>query len=99
MNTIFCSQSTIAAAAPGSVCSQNVSPSSTPYITCSMWPVGDSSSAVVDVPGLRPSKYCVVSACSQVSRSGPVIVTTSRCDRSTNAWPATRARCSRRSDP
>ncbi len=50
-------------------------------------------------PGCRPSKYCVVSECSQVSRSGPLTRITSRWDRSTKPSPETRVRCSPNNDP
>ncbi len=99
MNRIRSSHSTSAAAWPGSVCAVKASPSSTPYITCSTCPCGDSTSATVGAPGCSDSKCCVVSECSQVSRSGPETRSTPRWERSTNPSPCDRVRCSALNEP
>ena len=71
MKRIVWSHSTSDAASPGSTWAVNASPSSRPYIACSTWPCGlEDERSRVDGRGWRPSKYWVVSECSQVSRSG-----------------------------
>ena len=42
-----------------------------PSKACSTWPCGLRIKADTQRPGSRPSKNCVVSECSQPSRSGP----------------------------
>src|SRR5215212_330823 len=54
---------------------------------------------VTPTPGARPSRCCVVSECSQLSRSGPVTAMTPRWDRSTTPCPAASSRCSRMGSP
>ena len=61
-----------------SVSSQVVSPSSTTPAACSMCPCGLSTSSSVDVRGGRAASSCDVIEFSQLSRSGPVTVTTPR---------------------
>ena len=63
------SQLTSAGAAPGSVCAQKVSPSSTPYSTCSMWPCGDSTKRRYATARLQPFE---VLRCQRVQPRQPV---------------------------
>src|SRR4051812_24514336 len=99
MKRIESSQAVRAAEVPGSVVIQVVCPSSTRCRSCSMWPLGLSTSDSVEVSGGRPVSICVVIEWSHDSRSGPVTVTTPRWDRSTAARPSVSSRCSRSGSP
>src|SRR4051794_39188736 len=99
MKRILSSHSTRAGPAPGSVVIHVVVPSSTRCRECSTWPLGLRMRASRDWRGSRPRRCWVVREWSQLSRSGPVTVTTSRCERSTTARPSSRRRCSRIGSP
>ena len=53
MNRIRSRKSTSGGASPGSTWAVKASPSSTPYIACSTWPCGESTSAIVRPAGLE----------------------------------------------
>jgi len=58
-------------------------------------PLGAEDQRLGGLPGLEVLQILGCSGCgSQDSRSGPVIATTPRCERSTIAVPAASARCS-----
>jgi hypothetical protein len=99
MNRIESSHTASADADAPSVTNQVRSPSSTTAAACSTCPFGLSTSVSVEVPGGRSASCCEVIEVSQASRSGPATVTTPRCDRSTTAAPASRARCSATGSP
>ncbi len=99
MNFILVSHSASGAASAPSTISQVVAPSSTTRASNSIRPWTLSSSSSVDCPGARPVSCWEDKVLSQLSRSGPLTVTTPRLERSTTAVPAASARCSRSGSP
>ena len=84
---------------PASVTSQSVRPSSRAASAWVMWPWASRSSvSAPPSPGSRPVSTWLDSVVSQLRRSGPVTVTTSRA-RAQTARPSARAACSRPGSP
>ena len=94
------SHATRAAVSSASVISQVLVPSSTTWGACSIRPCTDRKRVSVLRPGSSPVSTWEERVVSQLSRSGPVTVTTPLWERSTTVpGVRTRERCSRSGSP
>ncbi len=94
MNRMRSSQAWSGAASSASVMIQVVVPSSSSLAACSIRPLWSRKRVSVEAPAGKERRSWLVMEWSQLSRSGPVIVTTPRFERSTIAVPREIRRCS-----